>query len=255
MTHPAFSHIPLPHSVQDAMIDAGVWSVECPVSLNRLSLVQFSYHDFQHVIHYDGTLVVLDVLAPHVENILRHLFLQRFPIYSAKRIEHFEGSDDASMDANNSSAFNFRTIAGTKTVSLHGYGAAIDINPVQNPCLCNPRSVPGGKHSIVEVWPTDGTEYLNRFNVRLGMVEPIASIFAEHGFREWGGTWDAKPDYHHFQVSRPMVELLAVMKKDHGDHFFRAYVSNQLMGSLESGMDQAYLKDPEKFMAEMTLQK
>jgi hypothetical protein len=253
MTHPAFSHIPLPHSVQDAMIDTGVWTAECPVSLNRLSLVQFSYHDFQDVIHYDGTLVVLDILAPHVENIFRHLFLQRFPLHSAKRIEHFSGSDDESMEANNSSAFNYRTIAGTKTVSLHGYGAAIDINPVQNPCLCNPKVMSDLLHSVVEVWPTGGTNYLNRSNQRLGMVEQIVNIFAENGFREWGGTWNDMVDYHHFQVPRHLVELLVVMPKAQGDQVFRSYVADESIIVPSPGMDKQYLEDPEGFMGRLSL--
>jgi hypothetical protein len=253
MTHPSFSHIPLPHSVQDAMIDAGIWKAGCPISLSRLSLVQFSYHDFQHEIHYDGSVVVLDVLAPHVENIFRHLFLQQFPVHSAKRIEHFEGSDDQSMEANNSSAFNYRAIAGTKTLSLHGYGAAIDINPVQNPCICNPKVMPDLLHSVVDVWPTGGTHYLNRSNQRPGMVESVVDVFAENGFREWGGTWNEMVDYHHFQVPRHLVELLVVMPKAQGDYLFRAYVADENCISLSPGMDQQYLADPEGFMDQLSL--
>jgi hypothetical protein len=253
MTHPTFSHIPLPHSVQDAMIDQGVWKAECPVSMSRLSLVQFSYHDFQHVIHYDGSVVVLDILAPHVENIFRHLFLQRFPLYSAKRIENFGGSDEESMVENNSSAFNYRAIAGTKTLSLHGYGAAIDINPVQNPCLCNPKVMPDLLHSVVEVWPTGGMNYLNRSNQRLGMVEPIVDVFAENGFREWGGTWNELVDYHHFQVPRYLVELLVVMPKARGDELFRAYVTDESRVPLSPHMDKQYVEDPEGFMDQFPL--
>ncbi len=253
MTHPTFSHIPLPHSVQDAMIDKGVWTVKCPVSLNRLSLVQFAYHDFDHVIHYDGSVVVLDVLAHHVENIFRHLFLQQFPIHSAKRIEDFDGSDDASMDANNSSAFNDRTIAGKKTISLHGYGAAIDINPMQNPCLCNPKVITGEYHSVVDVWPTGGTDYLNRFNQRFGMVEPIVDLLADNGFREWGGTWNDMVDYHHFQVPRPLVELLVVMPKHDGDRLFNGYVTDIHQVPLADGMAEDYQQDPERFLKRMGL--
>ncbi len=248
MTQTNFSHIPLPLSVQTAMIETGVWTADCPVSLNRLSLVQFEHHDFHHTIHYDGSFIVFDVLAPHVENIMRHLFLQRFPIHSAKRIELFNGSDEASMSVNNSSAFNFRTIAGTTRVSLHGYGAAIDINPIQNPCLCNPKVAGDKGYSTVEVWPAEGTAYLNRANQRPGMIESIVSVFAENGFREWGGSWDHKPDYHHFQVTRPLVELLASMTKDHGDRLFRAYVHHKDIGPLNEGTAAEYLEDPEKFM-------
>ena len=45
----------------------------------------------------------------------------------------YDGDDDASMEANNTSAFNDRNVVGTQSLSMHAYGAAIDINPVQNP--------------------------------------------------------------------------------------------------------------------------
>ena len=37
------------------------------------------------------------------------------------------------MSDNNTSAFNFRTIAGTDIVSEHGMGLAVDVNPFYNP--------------------------------------------------------------------------------------------------------------------------
>ena len=253
MTHPTFSHVSLPPSVQNDMMNAGVWTGHCPVPINRLSLVQFSYHDFSDTIHYDGSLVVLDVLAPHVENIFRHLFLQRFPLQSAKRIEHFDGSDDASMEANNSSAFNYRPIAGTNVISIHSYGAAIDVNPVQNPCLCHPKIIPEKGHSVVEVWPGEGTGYLNRGNQRPGMVEPLVKLFAENGFRDWGGSWDDIVDYHHFQLHRSLAELLVSMKKDHADVLFKAYVADEKRIPITDTLAKDYAKDPESFMAKYDL--
>lgn len=253
MTHPTFSHIPLPTTVQQEMMDTGVWAPHCPVSLNRLSLVQFSYHDFTGRIHYDGSVVVLDAVASHVENIFRHLFLQRFPIHTAKRMEHFEGSDDASMEANNSSAFNYRPIGGSNIISLHSYGVAIDINPVQNPCLCHPKIVPNEGYSLMEVWPAEGTEFLNRANQRPGMVEPIVDLFAENGFREWGGTWNDMVDYHHFQLSRSLAELLVAMKREHAEAFFRAYVLDEHILEIQPKLDQKYTKDPEGFMRKLGL--
>ena len=44
-----------------------------------------------------------------------------------------EGDDDRSMAANNTSGYNCRRVAGSASWSEHAYGAAIDINPVQNP--------------------------------------------------------------------------------------------------------------------------
>ena len=249
MTHPSFSHMPLPRQVQEALLEKDIWSPKCPISLNRLNLVQFSFHDFHGHMHHDGSMVVLDILAPYVENLFRHLFLMRFPLQSAKRIEFFDGDDERSMQANNSSAFNFRAIAGTSTLSLHSYGAAIDINPLQNPCLCHPQEVPDSLCSTLEVWPMGGVEYLNRRNQRPGMVESIVDAFHEAGFRDWGGAWNDLVDYHHFQLLRPLAELLAVMSKHHGEAFYRAYVENRI--TLEGNEVSSYQKDPEGFMEKL----
>ena len=43
------------------------------------------------------------------------------------------GTTTASMAADNTSAFNCRRVAGSDRWSAHAYGAAIDINPVENP--------------------------------------------------------------------------------------------------------------------------
>ena len=39
------------------------------------------------------------------------------------------------MADNNSSCFNYRKIANSKIISMHSYGLAIDINPVQTPYI------------------------------------------------------------------------------------------------------------------------
>ena len=45
-------------------------------------------------------------------------------------IERYDGSDHASMNADNTSGFNCRYVAGTSTWSQHAYGKAIDLNPI-----------------------------------------------------------------------------------------------------------------------------
>lgn len=53
-----------------------------------------------------------------------------------------DGSDDRSMAANNTSAFNCRlTTSGTR-LSEHSYGKAVDINPVQNPYVKGETTLP-----------------------------------------------------------------------------------------------------------------
>ncbi len=81
---------------------------------------------------------------------------------------------------------------------------AIDINPIQNPYL-KPSSE-GAK-----VLPPMGSFYINRDNIRAGMVEPIKEIFLNNGFTLWGGNWNDPIDWMHFQVTREAAEKLALI--------------------------------------------
>jgi hypothetical protein len=126
---------------------------------------------------------------------------RKFPVARAKLIHEYEGDDDVSMEQNNTSAFNVRQVTGGGTTSLHAYGVAIDLNPIQNPYFR--RS--GGK---VAVSPQSGAGYINRKLMRPGMAESVVDVFASHGFTIWGGHWKNPTDYQHFQVSRKMTDQL-----------------------------------------------
>jgi hypothetical protein len=172
-----------------------------PVSCDRLSLVKFRYLDFDGRFQ-DGEVVVLDAVAGHVLNIFNTLRRNEFPIAKAKLMNDYEGSDDASMDDDNTSAFNARRISESESVSLHAYGLAIDINPIENPYM---KANSGG----VTISPKAGAAYLNRAVKHQGTTEAVVDIFAENGFFIWGGSWHDVIDYQHFQVGRKTAERLA----------------------------------------------
>ena len=179
-----------------------------PVGCERLKLVRFAYVGFDMALHEDGELVVMDAAAPHVSRIFNTLRDIRFPIAKARLMNHYDGNDAASMADNNTSAFNDRMITEGDAVSLHAYGLAIDINPVQNPYVVRTGEV-------LTFQPPAGVEYANRLNdrpwkeSRPGMAEAVIDVFAENGFLIWGGYWDNPIDYQHFQVGRKMAERLA----------------------------------------------
>lgn len=179
------------------------------VACDRLAVVRFPYVDFNGVHHQDGELMVLAAVAPEVGQLFRRLHRRGFPLAQAKLIEHYQGDDAASMQANNTSAFNNRPITGGGPPSLHAYGLAIDINPLQNPFV-QPDDSGGARIS-----PPAATAYLNRLAVRpgkprrAGMAENVTALFAEYGFDVWGGYWDTPIDYQHFQFSRTLAERLA----------------------------------------------
>lgn len=130
------------------------------------------------------------IAAPAIE-LFRRLWQLGFPIRQATLVDAYGASDDASMEADNSSAFNFRVVAGSSTLSQHALGRAIDLNPVENPWR--------QPHKLV---PPAGQAFADRANVRPGMIVrpgPVVAAFDELGF-EWGGDWRHASDDHHIVI-------------------------------------------------------
>jgi len=74
---------------------------------------------------------------------LRHTAVRGFQIERITPIEEFNGDDDASMAANNTSAFNCRDVTGQPgKFSNHSWGRAIDINPLINPYVKGDKIYP-----------------------------------------------------------------------------------------------------------------
>ncbi|RMG16018.1 MAG: M15 family peptidase [Deltaproteobacteria bacterium] len=163
------------------------WQEGCPVPLEALRLVRVTHFDFEGQVS-QGELVVAAAVADEVVQIFERLYALRFPIARMERIERYGGDDDASMAANNSSAFNCRRVAGSRSWSEHAYGTAIDLNPVQNPYV-----------TARGVFPPAGRAYLDRSKPRPGMVVPgtVVEAFERFGWG-WGGRWRRSKDYQHF---------------------------------------------------------
>jgi hypothetical protein len=179
-----------------------------PVGCRRLKLVRFAYVNFAGELRTDGEVVVMDAAAKHVFHIFTELRESGFRIAKAQLMNRYDGNDDASMRDNNSSAFNDRQIVGGGPISLHAYGLAIDINPMQNPYVTR-------SGDTLTFNPPGGADYANRRNdrpwkkPRLGMAEAVVEVFAHNGFLIWGGYWDSPIDYQHFQVGRKLAARLA----------------------------------------------
>ena len=187
-------------TIVNRMKAKSIWLPDCPVAIKDLRLLELEHYDFNQNIN-NGQMVVFYKLAENVISIFQELLAQKFPIDKIKLIDEYDGDDNLSMKDNNSSSFNYRKIAGSDIISMHSYGLAIDINPVQNPYLIIGDNNHNTK-SIIDVYPAKGSDYLNRHNQRMGMVEPIVGIFKKYGFNIWGGEWNSPIDYHHFQVDR-----------------------------------------------------
>ena len=162
-----------------------------------LAYLQLDHVTFDGVAR--GELVVAAVLAARTVALFRRLWQLGFPVRQLRLVDDFAASDDASMAADNSSAFNFRVIAGTDLLSQHALGRAIDINPVENPWR---KADPAGAGRIV---PDAGRAFADRTVIRPGMIVrpgPVVAAFDELGW-EWGGDWRHSFDDHHIAWPRP----------------------------------------------------
>lgn len=193
----SFTYEPLPQEVI-SKIDGVSWNKEAPVSLDDLSYIKVLYWGFDEKEH-TGELIVHKKVAKEVVQIFKELYEAKFSIEKIRLIDEYNASDDLSMEDNNTSAFCFREVAGKKgTLSKHSYGIAIDINTVQNPYVENGR-----------VSPKAGEEYIDRKNVRKGMIvkdDVCYKAFKERGWI-WGGEWKTIKDYQHFQKEIDLKDL------------------------------------------------
>ncbi len=200
------------------MQETKVLSAENPAPCARLAQVSFRYRDFQGKLHDDGRVVVLDAVAPQVQDIFDELLARGFPLQMAQPLEAYRGDDEASMRDNNTSAFNGRPMTGGGAWSKHAYGVAIDINPLQNPYI--------GKNAAqdtVVLPPAANPDYVTR-KPRPGMAEAVRDVFFRHGFLVWGGYWKQPIDYQHFEIgSRDFIKRLLDLPTAAARAEFRSY--------------------------------
>jgi len=193
-----FTSTPLDQATRERM-----WGVSmrsgCPVPFDGLRLVDVTHWTFDGTMA-SGELVVDESALGDLEHVFRSLYRDRFPIQRMQLVDDYGAADDpsdgaddfASIEADNTSAFNCRARTGSSEFSQHSYGTAIDVNPIENPYVASGRT----SH------PASVT-FLDRSNVRPGMAVadgPLVRAFGDVGWT-WGGTWSDVKDLQHFSRS------------------------------------------------------
>ena len=170
------------------------YKTNCTIPRNELRLL--------HVLHRNdngdtqlGEMVCHLSIANDLVEIFKALYKAHYTISRMVLIDDYDADDECSMTANNTSCFNFRLIAGSKVLSKHSRGLAVDINPLRNP-MVKPL-----KNGQTKVSPNAGRCYANRlwcFAQRIDHSDLCYRLFVAHGFR-WGGNWRSSKDYQHFE--------------------------------------------------------
>ena len=183
-----FSSQPVPDSVFRRM-QGRSWPEGCSVRRADLRYLRLSHFDAEKKEHV-GEMVCNKAIANDLLDIFRELYRQKYPIQRIRLIDDYEADDERSMQANNTSCFCYRTVAGSKKLSKHAQGMAIDINPLYNPCVKGRR-----------VQPANAREYADRskkFRCKITANDLCYQLFIQHGFK-WGGAWNSLKDYQHFE--------------------------------------------------------
>lgn len=170
----------------------------CPVPFKDLKLLSIKH------LGYDGKdkigeLLVHKDISSNVEKIFKELYEIKYPIYQMKLVSNYNNDDWKSIEANNTSAYNCRVVAGTKKWSNHSYGKAIDINPIENPYISRKGYI-SHKESLKYRKRVHKENTLKDRAILLKDDEAV-KIFKKYGW-SWGGDWITIKDYQHFEYKR-----------------------------------------------------
>lgn len=198
-----FYYEPISEALSRYMTGVTYPSKDSETAQNGLA-VTFDDLRYLHILHYDfdgnpaeGELVCNQYIAQDLIEIFYQLYLNEYQLESVLLIDEFDGDDTASMEANNTSCFNYRVVEGSTSLSKHAYGLAIDINPLYNPYVTYE------KDGAENISPAAAYSYADRsanFPYKIDENDLCYKLFTQYGFI-WGGNWNNVKDYQHFQKS------------------------------------------------------
>jgi hypothetical protein len=186
---------PLPRPVEAQLKAGGFWHRGCPVPRSDLRLLTVSYQGFDGQAH-TGQLVVNKDAADPLAHVFHWLYRLHFPIRHMTLDDAYGPRGSRPSDGDVSGSFECREAVpspctggrGTGSWSMHAYGRAVDLNPVENPYVgCGQSRDPATK------------PYRDRSHHRRGMVTGrVVRAFRSIGWG-WGGSWSGNTkDYMHF---------------------------------------------------------
>ena len=187
-----FYYEEIPDSIVSKITDVS-YPHDCKISLADLRYCIISYVNFDGE-EQIGEMICNKKIADDVMEIFSELYENDYQIESIKLIDEFGADDEASMEANNTSCFNYRPIANGHKLSKHSQGLAIDINPLYNPQVKY-------KNGTTIISPAVSKDYVDRsasFPYKIDKDDLAYKLFKEHGFT-WGGNWNSSKDYQHFE--------------------------------------------------------
>jgi hypothetical protein len=186
---------PVSGPVRAELEAGGFWHQGCPVALSDLRVLTVSHWGFDGRAH-TGRLIVNGNAARPLGRVFGELYRLHFPIHHLRLADVYGPIRGRPHDGDQSGSFECRQAVpspcaggtGTGSWSMHAYGLAVDLNPVENPYVgCGQSRDPAAR------------AYRDRSRHRRGMVtRRVIEAFRAIGWG-WGGSWAGNTkDYMHF---------------------------------------------------------
>ena len=159
-----------------------------------LRYIRILHWDYDEKTH-EGELICNRLIADKLIAIFRELYKAHYPIQRMRLPDEYNADDELQMRDNNTSCFCYRKVSGSKNLSKHARGLAIDVNPLYNPYI---RYRKDGSQ-IIE--PANAKPYADRskqYRYKIDKNDLCYKLFIKHGFT-WGGAWRTMKDYQHFE--------------------------------------------------------
>lgn len=168
------------------------------IALSDLRYLKVLHYNFDGKIQV-GELICNAAIANIFISVFKELYAHKYEIKQMRLIDDFwtgDGlsTDEASIEADNTSCFCYRQATGAVNLSNHAWGRAIDINPIENPYV---YVTPNGKYSTHAA----SAPYVENRDPSVPHVittsDTAYKILTAHGFT-WGGFFTTDIDYQHF---------------------------------------------------------
>ena len=189
-----FTSQAIPDSVWLTM-QGKTWHDNPYIRRSDLRYLRISHYDLEGRVHV-GEMICNKLIADKLLAILRELYAAHYPIQRMCLPDNYDADDERQMRDNNTSCFCYRNVSGSKNLSKHARGLAIDINTLYNPYI---RYSKKDGSRIVE--PATAVKYCDRkanFPYKITTSDLCYKLFTKYGFT-WGGAWRTMKDYQHFE--------------------------------------------------------
>ncbi len=189
-----FTSQAIPDSVWLTM-QGKTWHDNPYIRRSDLRYLRISHYDLEGRVHV-GEMICNKLIADKLLAIFSELYAAHYPIQRMRLPDNYDADDERQMRDNNTSCFCYRNVSGSKNLSKHARGLAIDINTLYNPYI---RYSKKDGSRIVE--PATAVKYCDRkanFPYKITTSDLCYKLFTKYGFT-WGGAWRTMKDYQHFE--------------------------------------------------------